>query len=150
METRATRGLALVVAVLVALAVGAGLLAALRPGPELPAGSPEARVRDYVAALYDRDPGLAARQLDPDGLCKEADLRDFYLDEQARVVLRESTTEAGTARVRVDLVHAGGGPIGGGESRESVTFDLRRAGDRWVITGEPWPTFSCGKNRELR
>lgn len=149
MDTRATRGLAIAVAVLVVLAVVAGVLAALRPGPELPGGSPEARVRDYVAALYERDPGRAVRQLDPDGLCTEGDLRDVFLDERARVVLRESTTEGGTARVRVDLVHAGEGPFGGGENREPVTFDLRRDGDRWVITGEPWPTFSCGKNREL-
>lgn len=150
MDNRATRGLALAVAVLVVLAIGAGVLASLRQGPEVAAGSPEATVRDYVAALYERDPAGAAAQLDPDGGCDEGDLRDVYLDEQARVVLRESSTEGESARVRVDLVHSAGGPIGGGESREPVTFELRRAGDRWVITGEPWPTFSCGVDKEGR
>lgn len=150
MGNRATRGLVIAVASLVLLAVGAGVFAALRPGPQLAAGSPEARVRDYVAALHERDPATAAEQLDPDGTCDEEDLRGVFLDEQSRVVLRESVTEGDTARVRVDLVHSGGGPIGGGESREPVTFDLRRAGDRWVITGEPWPTFSCGTLEEKR
>lgn len=150
MGNRATRGLAIAVAVLVLLAVGAGVLAALRPGPQLAAGSPEAAVRDYVSALYERDPATAAAQLDPEGSCDEDDLRDVFLDEQARVVLREAVTEDDTARVRVDLVHAGGGPLGGGENREPATFDLRRAGDRWVITGEPWPTFSCGAFKEER
>lgn len=150
MDNRATRRLALAVAALVVLAVGAGILAALRTGPELAAGSPEARVRDYVVALYERDPARAAAQLDPDGRCEEADLRAVYLDGQARVVLRDSTTDGSTARVGVDLVHTGGGPFGGGESREPLTFDLRRSGDRWVITGEPWPTFSCGTGKEDR
>jgi hypothetical protein len=150
METRATKGLVLAVLALVLLAVGAGLLATLRSGPELPSGSPEARVRDYVAALFAQDPAEAARQLDPDGPCGEGDLRGGFVDEQARVVLRDSDIEQDTARVRVDIVHSGDGPIGGGESREPVTFDLRRAGERWVITGEPWPTFSCGTDKEPR
>ena len=150
MGTRATRGLVIAVAALVLLAVGAGVLAAVRPGPQLAAGSPQASVRDYVAALYEQDPATAAEQLDPDGRCEEDDLRGVFLDGEARVVLRESVTDGDTARVRVDLVHPGGGPLGGGENREPATFDLRRAGDRWVITGEPWPTFSCGLREEER
>jgi hypothetical protein len=150
MGNRATRGLGIAVATLILLAVAAGVIAAVRPGPELAAGSPEARVRDYVAALYEHDPATAAAQLDPDGRCDEEDLREVFLDGQARVVLRESTTEGDTARVRVDLVRSGDGPLGGGENREPATFDLRRAGDRWVITGEPWPTFSCGNLMEDR
>ncbi|WP_404382459.1 hypothetical protein LL946_16165 [Knoellia locipacati] len=150
MGTRAARGLVIAVAALLFLAVGAGVFAALRPGPQPKAGSPEARVRDYVTALYESDPATAAAQLDPDGPCDEADLRDIFLDGEARVVLRESATDGDTARVRVDLVHAGGGPLGGGENREPATFDLRRVGDRWVITGEPWPTFACGTTKEDR
>lgn len=148
MGNRATRGLVVAVAALVLLAVGAGVFAALRPGPQLAAGSPEATVRDYVAALYEHDPATAAEQLDPDGRCDEDDLQGVFLDGRARVVLRESVTEGDTARVRVDLVHSGGGPLGGGENREPATFELRRTADRWVITGEPWPTFSCGETKE--
>jgi hypothetical protein len=150
MDRRATRGLLVAVAVLVLLAVGAGVFAAVRPGAQLAQGSPEATVRDYVAALYDQDPARAAAQLDPQGRCDEADLRGVYLDGQARVVLRDSTTEGDTARVRVDLVHSGGGPFGGVEATEPATFDLRHTGDGWVITGEPWPTFSCGTTKEDR
>ena len=78
MDTKATKGLAIGVAVLVVLAVGAAVLASLRPAPELPAGSPEARVRDYVTALYERDPGRAVGHLDPDGPCVEGDLRELF------------------------------------------------------------------------
>lgn len=147
---RATRGLLIAVVVLVLLAVGAGVFAAVRPGPQLTQGSPEATVRDYVAALYDQDPASAAAQLDPQGRCEEVDLRGVYLDGQARVVLRESATDGDTARVRVDIVHSEGGPFGGAEATEPATFDLRRTSDGWVITGEPWPTFSCGTTKEDR
>ena len=138
--------LAASVAALVLLAVVAGVLSATRSGTELPSGSPEAAVQDYITAVDQDDADAAATYLDPEGGCAVEDLENMGGRSTSRVVLRDSEIDGDEAEVRVDFVFGGGGPFGGGEEfRNEERFDLRRDGDRWVITGEPWPMFFCEK-----
>lgn len=143
MRNRAGLVLAVAVGVLLLVAVVAAVLAATRPGPQLAEGSPEAAVRDYVAAVVDGDRGVAAGLLDPQGRCGEDDLSHYGTDSSGRIVLRETEVDGDEAEVHVDIVHDGEGPFGAGEWRDELRFDLRRDGDRWVITGEPWPMYGC-------
>ena len=46
---------------------------------------------------------------------------------------------------QVDVVMSTGGPFDSSEYAEEHTFRLTRAGDEWLITGEPWPMFACAK-----
>lgn len=137
------RVLAVVVGILVLLAVVAGVLSATRGEGDLPAGSPEAAVQDYVSRVYDRDLEGAAAVLDPEGGCTVEDLERNVHEPDARVVLRSSEVDGDTARVRVELIRGEDGLLGSGEWSQEETFSLVRAQERWVITGEPWPMFSC-------
>ncbi|SOC51423.1 hypothetical protein [Ornithinimicrobium cerasi] len=137
------RVLAVVVGILVLLAVVAGVLSATRGEGDLPAGSPEAAVQDYVSRVYDRDLEGAAAVLDPEGGCTVEDLERNVHEPDGRVVLRSSEVDGDTALVRVELVHGEDGPLGSGEWAQEESFTLERSQDRWVITGEPWPVFGC-------
>lgn len=143
MNRRAGTVLAIVVALLVLLAVVAGVVSATRSDPVLPEGSPEAAVQDYVSAVYEEDAEAAAEWLDPDGRCTVEDLEDARTDAGPRIVLREVDVDGDEATVDVDRVRGENGPFGGGEWTEDLTFELERRGDRWVIVGEPWPMYGC-------
>lgn len=145
---RAGLVLAVCVGVLVLLAVVAGVVAATRPGPQLPAGSPEATVQDYLQRVQDHDLEGAAQLLDPDGDCGEDDLELSSPTPEVRAVLRSTSTDADGARVRVDLVQGGDGPFGGDGWTDEQTFDLVRHADGWVLTGVPWPLYSCDPGPE--
>ncbi|OLT20654.1 hypothetical protein BJF81_05195 [Ornithinimicrobium sp. CNJ-824] len=124
MNGRAGKVLAIAVAALVLLAVVAGVVSATRPRTELPAGSPEATVQDYVTAVFSRDMDAAAAHLDPDGDCGVADLELAYVERDARVVLRDVDVDDDRATVRVDLVHTDSAPFGGSEWTQEETFRL--------------------------
>lgn len=144
MRNRAGLVLAVAVGVLLLVAVVAVVLSATRPGPQLAEGSPEAAVRDYVAAVAEDDREAAAALLDPQGSCDEDDMRQYGSSSSSgRIVLREAEVDGDEAVVHVDVVHDGEGPFGAGEWRDELRFDLRRDGERWVITGEPWPMYGC-------
>lgn len=144
MSSRAGLVLAVVVGVLVLLAVVAGVVSATRDGAELPPGSPEAVVQDYVARVYDDDPDGAAELLDPADGCTADHLAEAYADDAARVVLRDVRVDGARATVRLDFVHGTDGPFDSEWTREE-TFRLSRTDDGapWRITGEPWPMHGC-------
>lgn len=144
---RAGAVLAVAVAVLVVLAVVAGVLATTRPGPDLPPGSPEATVQDYLRLVHDGDLDAAAELLDPAGRCTVEDLDQSYADVDARMVLRDSSVEGDRATVRIAFVHTDG-PLGADTWESDERFELARDGDRWVITGEPWPMYQCSSTSE--
>lgn len=141
--------LAVAVGLLLLVAVLGAVLSATRPGPQLPEGSPEAAVRDYVTAVVADDSETAASLLDPQGSCTEDDLRDAGDRSAGRIVLRDVRLDGEEAVVEVDVVHGGQGPLGADEWRDELRFDLRRDGDRWVITGEPWPVYGCLAPRQV-
>ena len=86
--------------------------------------------------------------LDPAGGCGEEDLEQAYASRDVRAVLRSTSTDAGGATVRVDLVQGGDGPFGGDGWTDEQTFELVRDGDRWLLTGTPWPLYSCDPGPE--
>lgn len=141
---RAGLVLAIAVALLVLLAVVAGVLAATRPAPQLTAGSPEATVQDYLQHVHAHELEDAAALLSAESGCTVTHLEDAYVDRGARIVLRDTRVEGDTARVRVDLVHDEGGLFGGGGWTSEETFELVRDGDRWAVSGTPWPMGFCG------
>ena len=150
MDGRAGKVLAIAVAVLLLLAVVAGVVSATRPRTELPAGSPEAVVQDYVTAVYARDLDAAAGHLDPDGDCGVEDLELAYVERDARVVLRDVDVDGDRATVRADMVHTDSAPFGGSEWIQEEIFRLTDAGDGWVITGAPWPMYACDLPEGMR
>lgn len=129
------------VAVLVVLAVVAAVLASTRPGPELPQGSPEATVGDYVRLVHDGDLEGAAALLDPAGNCTVDDLEQGYVQRDVRMVLRDSQIMGNRAVVEIGVVY--GGPFGGDSYESEERFELVRDGDQWVVGGEPWPMYGC-------
>lgn len=144
MDTRAGKVLAVVVVILVLLGVVAGVVSATREAPQLPAGTPEATVQDYVTKVYAGDLDGAAALLDPAGSCTVTDLEAAYTDGSMRVVLVDSRVDGDRATVRVALVRSSSTPFADGY-RQEESFRLERAGDGWAISGEPWPMFGCVK-----
>lgn len=142
-DRRAGIVLALTLVVLLVLAVAAAVLASTRSAPQLPAGSPEATVQEYLQLVRDHDLEAAARLLAPDGPCTVEDLDQGYIDQDTRVVLRQSRTSGDEASVLIEMVHGSGGLFGLDTWTSQDPFTLAREGDRWVITGEPWPMYSC-------
>ncbi|MGC5584984.1 nuclear transport factor 2 family protein [Ornithinimicrobium sp. W1679] len=150
MNGRAGKVLAIAVAVLVLLAVVAGVLSANRPRAELPEGSPEAVVQQYVTDVFARDLDAAAAHLDPDGECTVEDLEMAFLERDARVVLRSTDVDGDSATVRIELVHTDSAPFGGSEWTQEEVFRLADPGGGWVITGAPWPMFNCNLPEGVR
>lgn len=148
MSSRAGTVLAVVVGVLVLLAVVAGVVSATRDREDLPAGSPEAVVQDYVAKIYDGDVDAAATRLAADSACTVEDLSDAYAEPAARVVLRDSSVEGRRATVRLDFVHGTDGPFQSEWTQEETFRLVREDGSAgWAITGVPWPMPGCGAGR---
>lgn len=145
MNRRAGTVLAIAVGVLVLLAVVAGLVSATRDTADLPAGSPEAVVQDYLRLVQDRDHVAALELLDPATTCTFEDLSSSSGEPAVRVVLVESRVDGDRATVRLDVVRGTGGPLQSEWSTEE-TFRLLRAddGSGWSITGVPWPMYTCG------
>lgn len=143
------RVLLYVVGGIVLLAVTAGVVAALRPAPEFEPGTPEAAVQGYVQAVFERDGPAAETFLASDSRCDVDDIERGLTDESARVVLRDSEVEDGTARVRVEFVYSSAdGPFDAYEYSQERTFRLVREGEEWRLTGEPWPAFPCREGDE--
>jgi len=136
------RILALVVVGVGLVAVVAAILAATRDGSRYDRGTPTGAVQAYLSAVLEGDHQQAARLLSKDSSCDLADLDHAYVPEGTRVVLRRSEIAGDTAQVVVDVVATNGvfsQPV------EQHTLELTRAGDRWLVTGTPWPMFECEK-----
>lgn len=144
MRQKAETVLAVVVGIVAVLAIGAGVVAGIRGAPQLPSSSPEASVRDYLSHVLEHDLQAATDQLDPDGACTLTDLQSTAPTEMTRALLRDSTVTGDHATVRIDLVYETSGGRFGGSWVEPVTFHLVDTGERWLITGRPWPMFECG------
>lgn len=148
MNSRAGTVLAIAVGVLVLLAVVAGVFSATRDSPDLPAGSPEAIVQDYVAHVYDRDFDAALELLEPATSCTFEDLSTSYAEPGARVVLRDTRVDGDRATVQLDFVRGSDGPFQS-EWTSEETFVLTRSDQagQWAIADSPWPMFVCGRHQ---
>ena len=142
---RPNRVLLAVLGAFAVIAVVAGVLTATRSIHQYDRKTPEGVVQGYLSAVVNGDHETAAAFLAPESPCAVEDLDRAYTPEGFRAVLRSSKVDAGSAQVRVDVVTSTEGPLNTLEHSEQHTFRLVRAGEAWLITGEPWPTYACGK-----
>jgi hypothetical protein len=144
MGSRPNRILALVVGLIVIVAAVVAVFAARRPVAEFDAGSPERAVQTYLSAVLKGDHDAAAELLDPDGPCEVGDLDRVAFAEPARAYLVGSDVEGSNARVTVRVaLTAGGGPLDTSEVTQNHVLRLTRTGGEWLITGTPWPLYTC-------
>ena len=143
MNSRAGTVLAIVVGILVLLAVVAGVYSTTRDGAELPAGSPEAVVQDYVSLVHEEDHEAALALLEPGTRCTVVDLESSYADPGARVVLRDTEVDGDRATVLLAFVRGSDGPFQS-EWTSEETFRLTRTdAGAWAISDVPWPMYEC-------
>jgi hypothetical protein len=143
MSDRATRILLAAVAGLLLLAVLAAVLSATRERPEYAEGSPEATVQSYVVAAVAKDGEEAVRHLDPSTRCTARHIEEAWVTPGARVVLRQTSVDGDRATVRLDVVSDSGGPLSTSEWTDEQTLQLRQVDGEWVVTGTPWPLYTC-------
>lgn len=129
------------VGVLVVVAV---VVIALRPPATFDPATPEGAVQGYLEAVFDEDESTAVGYLEPKSQCNERDISDASVDSSARVVLIDTEIDGDTARVEVEVTFSQGqGPFDSYEYSQDHSFDLVDSGDRWLLTGEPWPVRFC-------
>lgn len=148
MATTADRVLIAAVAVVVVAAGVAAVAAGQRRPVDLDADSPEATVQQYVQAVVAGDVDTAVGLLDTEGPCTVDDLTVAWVADDLRATL-VSTAEVGEDRavVVVAVTEGSSDPFGRGWTHDE-RFALTRAGTDWVITGAPWPMYTCTKEVE--
>lgn len=140
MTARPNVVLATITALVIVLAVVAAALTLGRQPPELDPATPEGTVGLFVMALIDGDDEAAVGYLHPDLEC-QAPLRNSYRPSSIQMTVVSSETTGDAATVVVEVTEQQGGPFNSWSHRE--VFDLVRAGSGWLITGNPWPIYSC-------
>lgn len=143
MNRRAGMILAVAVGLLVLLAVVAGVLSATRDGADLPDGSPEAVVQDYLALVGDRDFDAALELLEPGTSCTVEDLSTANTSLGSRVVLKDTRVDGDRATVWIDIVRGTDGPFGSEWTSEEIFRLTRTADGGWSISDTPWPMHRC-------
>jgi hypothetical protein len=141
-KDRSNRFLAVVVVVAMAVAVVVVWLSAGRGRTEYAAGTPERTVQSYLVAVTRHDAVGASRYLDPSGGCGVSELEQTGVPEGLRVTLVDATVTGAKASVSV-LMSSDGAPLGGAGTTETHLFQLVRPGHEWLISGAPWPLFTC-------
>lgn len=130
------------VVVLVLAALVTVLLVGREP-EDLPPGTPEAAVQEYLDAVLDGDDEAAAALFTPTNPCTVLDLENAWVDEDVRVTLDDVRVDGKAARVEVTVASSGGGLVPDAWSEEQ-TFRLSEIDGDWLISGVPWPLFECG------
>ncbi|MGV8846189.1 hypothetical protein [Tessaracoccus sp.] len=139
MRARPTTVLAIVAALVVALALVAAIVSNGRERPQLDASTPEGVVQLYVSTLFHGDVAGAVKYLDSELGCADP-VPEAYLSDLSWVSAMKSTMKDDTAEVELRVEEGSG--LDGTWSHIEV-FTLRRDSDTWLITGEPWPLYSC-------
>lgn len=140
MSARPNAVLAAITGLVVVLAVVAGVLTTRREPPTLDASTPEGTVQLFVLAFIEGEDEAAVASLDPDLGCT-APLRDVYRPTRVSLALVSTKTSGQSAQIVLDVTEYEGGPLNSWSHRE--TYDLVRADSGWLITGNPWPIYSC-------
>ncbi len=140
MRNRPNLVLAIVAALVTVMAIVAWTVSAMRKPPELDLTTPAGTVQAYIAALAANDDESAVALLDPKLGCK-APLPEQYLTGRVSASLTSSKEADGRATVAFDVTQYGDAPFDSWSQRE--VFELVRTDSGWLITGEPWPIYSC-------
>lgn len=138
------RSLLIVLGIVAVLVVVALIVVFTRgAGAPLDASTPAGVVQRYAEAVIAGDEDAAREFLDPD---LSADCLDAHQSDHTgkRVTLTGTKEHGDTADVSVTITAtSGGGLLGPSEYQYDDTFQLRRAGDRWVITTASWDFTVC-------
>ena len=140
MTSRSNLVLAIIGALVVVLAVVAGVVAAIRGDPDIDLSTPDGTVQAYVTALVNHDDETVEELLDPELGCTTP-LREMYVPSRVSLSIVESDERGDTATVVVEITEHGQGLFDAWSHRER--FELERVGDGWMVTGEPWPVYKC-------
>ena len=100
-------------------------------------------VQKYLEAVLAGRNSDAAMMISPESECTVVDIDRAYVNDNARVVLIDTSTNGNTAEVRVRVEFPSSGPFGA-TSTEDQTFRLTDSNGPWLITGIPWPLYNCG------
>ena len=102
--------------------------------------TPDGTVQTFVLAFIDGDDETAVAFLDPSLGCT-APLRDRYRPTRVSLTVASTKTTEPKATVVLDVTEYGSGPFDSWSHRE--VYDLVRRDSGWMITGNPWPVYSC-------
>lgn len=127
----------------VALAAGAALVSSVRGTDSPDTSTPAGVVQAYVAAVIDGDDRGVLSHLDPSLGCA-SHLPEYSSPKSATVSIVSSTAIQGGAKVVVQIDEGGGGlPLLGEGYSHREDFQLTLTDGTWLITGQPWPIYSC-------
>lgn len=139
MTARPNLVLLVVAGLVLVLLVVAELAANTRNAPELDRATPEGTVQLFLRAVFEGDDEEVVALLDPALGCSAP--LEIYVGDAARVGVVSVAVRGDTATVVVEITEQSGvGVLDSWTHRES--YRLTRDGD-WLITGDPWPVFSC-------
>ncbi len=141
-DRKANVVLGIAISLIMALAL-AVVFVANKPATPRDPSSPEGAVQAYLKAVVASDYTKAITHLDPASTCKVADLDNSYFAKDVRINLIDSSQTATDATVKISVEIPSGAPIEGYYSEEH-TLRLTRSDAGWLITGMPWPMYSCG------
>ena len=139
MTARPNLVLLVVAGLVLVLLVVAGLAADTRDAPELDRATPHGTVQPFLRAGLGGGDGEVVALLAPARGCPAP--LEIYVGDAARVGVVSVAVRGDTATVVVEITEQSGvGVLDSWTHRES--YRLTRDGD-WLITGDPWPVFSC-------
>jgi hypothetical protein len=143
-------GITVSVVVLAIIAVVVTLVAGSGDPPELPDGSPEAVVQDFILAVDNGEYQAAYELLHPfvRTNCPISEFRRYIepgRDSEFRVSLRSVEEVGNEAHVTVDVTSFyGNPPFDFSESTQTSTFVLVQEDGAWLISeAPPWPFSNC-------
>ncbi|CAB4342863.1 MAG: hypothetical protein F2839_06020 [Actinobacteria bacterium] len=116
---------------------------ATSPIVDISTSQPEGLVQSYLKANIDRDFDKALSYLDPSAKCAATDFNNAYVPTSFSASLDKVATTSTGATVSISIDTPNGDPFGGTYS-ESQTFQLKKVGTDWKISGIPWPLYQCG------
>lgn len=143
MAARPNVVLAVVAGLVVALAIVAALVSGAREPADLDPATPEGTVQLFVTAVFDGDEDAAAAYLSPDLRC-EPPFPDLYLPQGARLEVIRTERDGASAAVVVDVIERSGGLVPQ-EWTHRERYELIADGESWLVTGDPWPVYSCAR-----
>ena len=144
MRARPNLVLAGVVGVIAILMVVSAVVAATRTSTPADPATPAGTVQLFVTAILDGEDEAAVALLDPALGCRVPIPQRGLSGSGASFAIAGTRVYGDRASVEIDVTeYRNGGPFDANSHRE--TFQLVAHDGGWLITGEPWPVYFCGK-----
>jgi hypothetical protein len=144
MRTSPNRILTIIGAVIALAAIIALVMSVTRSDRAWDRSTPEGAVQAYLQAVQSGDNAQAATWFASDSECTVRDLDMAFAPRDVRVDLVSSEITGQTARVVIEIAWGTPGPFDR-RMGEEQTYRLVRSGDRWLLSGIPWPVYACGE-----